>query len=70
MSEELAYPRYALGEYFEGEEIAGCVLLHDSPADQESISIVLLDDFRCLESGKVIDIQRHQFRFVCLQSEF
>jgi hypothetical protein len=62
------WPRYVLGFHRVGEDEAECVLLHASPPDQESIEVVLIEGFRCLLSGQVIQIQRHQFRPTCEQS--
>jgi hypothetical protein len=61
------YEQYSFGMYRDGGEEVSCVLLHASPVDQEAVKVVLLESFRCLESGKVIEIQRHQFSCVCEQ---
>ncbi len=62
---EAAWPQYTLGTLGASGCDVQCVLLHDSPPDQESINVVLLDDFICTLSGRVIEIQRHQFRPIC-----
>jgi hypothetical protein len=68
-SPEQTYPAYALGEHVWAGDRAECVLLHESPPDQELVSVVLLDCFICCESGKVIEIPRRQFKPLRLQED-
>lgn len=44
-----------------GRDSAWAILTHDSPPDQESIELLLTEDFICLESGEVAEFQRHEF---------
>ena len=67
--EDEHYKKHSVGLYREGGDENACFLLHDSPPDQESLRVVLLDCFRCCESGKVIKIQRHQFSCICEQAD-
>ena len=50
-----------VGIYDIDGERARVTVIHDSPPDQEAIEVVLLEDFRCLECGQIIEIQRHDF---------
>lgn len=63
------YQQYSVGVFRDGDEESQCVLLHDSPPDQEAVKVVLMEGFRCLEEGKVIEIQRHQFICICEQGD-
>jgi hypothetical protein len=36
-------------------------LTHDSPPDQESVEVELLEDFYCLSAGDVFETQRYLF---------
>jgi hypothetical protein len=66
---EMTYPKYTVGEYAWGGDSAECLLLHDSPPDQEDVEVALLDSFICTERGKVMRISRHQFKPLQLQED-
>ena len=40
---------------------ASARLLHDSPPDQESVQVELLDCLVCLEAGEQTEVQRYEF---------
>jgi hypothetical protein len=56
-----------LGRVYTHHRHDGCYsaparLTHDSPPDQEEVSVELLGDFYCLGFGDVIETQRYLFR--------
>lgn len=63
------YPQFTVGVYAWGGDTAECLLLDESPPDQEAVCVALLEDFICAERGKVIAIQRHQFGPLQLQED-
>ena len=63
-SADQTYPLHTVGDYSWGGDRAECVSLHESPPDQETMQVVLLDCFICTERGP-----RHQFKPCQLQED-
>lgn len=67
MNTESLWPEGTVGRVYsphksEGDINAKARLCHDSPPDQESVTVELLEDFYCCESGDEIEMQRYLFR--------
>ncbi len=46
----------------DGDYSSKAKLTHDSPPDQETVRVELLEDFYCCSAGDVIETQRYLFR--------
>lgn len=62
-----SYPADTLGRVFthhksDGQYSSLARLTHDSPPDQKTVQVELLEDFYCCEAGEVIETPRHLFR--------